>query len=54
MNIPTAKQRLIFQGKLLQGSEKLKFYKISDESVIHMVAKTLEGPSQQIQNGKIL
>jgi hypothetical protein len=41
-NIPASKQRLIFQGKLLQGTEKLKSYKISDDSVIHMVAKTLD------------
>lgn len=33
------KQRLIFQGKLLQNSEKAKSYKISDDSVIHLVAK---------------
>lgn len=33
------KQRLIFQGKLLLNNEKAKNYKISDESVIHLVAK---------------
>jgi hypothetical protein len=41
---------LIFQGKLLQNSEKLRTYKISDESVIHLVAKSVEENQGQNQN----
>ena len=40
--MPVPKQRLIFQGKLLQNLEKLKSYKIADESVIHLVAKSMD------------
>ena len=39
-NIPINNQRLIFQGKYLQSStEKLKSYKIQNESVIHLLIK---------------
>ena len=48
--MPVIKQRLIFQGKLLQNIEKLKTYKISDESVIHLVAKSVEENQGQSQN----
>ena len=41
-DVPLIKQRLIFQGKLLQNSEKAKNYKISDDNVIHLVAKANE------------
>lgn len=44
---------MLFQGKWLQNNtEKLKQYKISDETVVHLVAKTLEesANSQQGQN----
>lgn len=37
--VPCLRQRLIFQGKLLQDKEKLSFYKISDLNVVHLVAK---------------
>jgi hypothetical protein len=37
--VPILRQRLIFQGKLLQDKEKLSFYKISDSNVVHLVAK---------------
>src|SRR5438876_1059487 len=50
LNIPAIKQRLIFQGKLLQSNEKLSLYKITDDNVIHLVAKTLDestGDNQQ-------
>lgn len=54
MNIPTAKQRLIFQGKWLQNNnEKLKQYKISDENVIHLVAKTFEESNPQVTNNNV-
>ena len=45
------KQRLIFQGKLLQNTEKLKSYKIADESVIHLVAKSVEETTQNQTEG---
>ncbi len=48
--MPVLKQRLIFQGKLLQNLEKLKTYKISDESVIHLVAKSMEDSSSNNNN----
>ena len=39
-NIPIINQRLIFQGKILQNNtEKLKHYKITNESVIHLVVR---------------
>ena len=39
-NIPIINQRLIFQGKILQNNtEKLKYYKITNESVIHLVVR---------------
>lgn len=45
------KQRLIFQGKWLQNNnDKLKQFKISDENVIHLVAKTLEENNAQVTN----
>ncbi len=40
-NIPVDKQRLIFQGKLLKDVDKLASNKISDDSVIHLVAKSV-------------
>ena len=40
--IPQINQRLIFQGKLMQNEKALSFYKITDECVIHLVAKSLE------------
>ena len=51
-NIPVPKQRLIFQGKLLQNNEKLSNYKITDQSVIHLVAKTEDQtvPNNEPQN----
>ena len=42
LNIPQANQRLIYQGKILQNNtEKIKHYKISNESVIHLVIRKL-------------
>ena len=39
-NIPIINQRLIFQGKILQNNtDKLKHYKITNESVIHLVVR---------------
>jgi len=46
LSVPVPKQRLIFQGKLLQATEKLKTYKITDDNVIHLVAKTLDENAQ--------
>jgi len=47
LSVPVPKQRLIFQGRLLQPTEKLKTYKIEDDNVIHLVAKTLDENAQQ-------
>jgi len=42
LNIPQTDQRLIYQGKILQNnSEKIKHYKIANESVIHLVIRKL-------------
>ena len=42
LNIPQTDQRLIYQGKILQNnSEKIKHYKITNESVIHLVIRKL-------------
>ena len=42
LNIPLADQRLIYQGKILQNNtEKIKHYKIANESVIHLVIRKL-------------
>ena len=42
LNIPQTDQRLIYQGKIFQNnSEKLKHYKIANESVIHLVIRKL-------------
>jgi Ubiquitin family len=49
LNIPPNKQRLIFQGKLLQDLEKLSTYKIIDDNVVHLVAKIAEEDSSQNQ-----
>ena len=50
--IPKNNQRLIFQGKLMKDNEKLSFYKITDDCVIHLVAKALEenNPQNNINN----
>ena len=42
LNISQTDQRLIYQGKILQNnSEKIKHYKIANESVIHLVIRKL-------------
>ena len=42
LNIPQTDQRLIYQGKILQNNtEKIKHYKIANESVIHLVIRKL-------------
>ena len=42
LNIPLTDQRLIYQGKILQNNtEKIKHYKIANESVIHLVIRKL-------------
>ncbi len=50
LSVPVNKQRLIFQGKLLQASEKLKTYKIAEDSVVHLVAKTLDESQPENNN----
>ena len=50
-NIPGEKQRLIFQGKLLQSTEKLSQYKITDDNVVHLVAKTLDDQENSSNSG---
>ena len=51
--IPQINQRLIFQGKFMQNQNTLSSYKITDECVIHLVAKSLEeNQSNQNQNNQ--
>ena len=53
LNAPLANQRLIYQGKILQNNaEKLKHYKIGNESVIHLVMRkvTLSDDTNQNTN----
>ena len=45
-NISFQNIRLIFQGKILNNSDKIKQYKIIDESVIHMVVRSTTISSQ--------
>ena len=54
LNIPQTDQRLIYQGKILQNnSEKLKHYKIQNESVIHLVIRKLTLSDDINQNNNI-
>ena len=54
MLIPQTDQRLIYQGKILQNnSEKLKHYKIQNESVIHLVIRKLTLSDDINQNNNI-
>ena len=51
--IPQINQRLIFQGKFMQNQNTLSSYKITDECVIHLVAKSLEeNQTNQNQNSQ--
>ena len=53
LNIPQTDQRLIYQGKMLQNNaEKIKHYKIANESVIHLVMRkvTLSDDTNQNNN----
>ena len=53
-NISFQNIRLIFQGKILNNSDKIKQYKILDESVIHMVVRSTTISSQdEIENRSI-
>lgn len=47
--MPTARQRLIFRGKLLKDNEALSEYKIEDSDVVHLVAKT----GEQVESGNM-
>eukprot|EP00483_Globobulimina_turgida_P002932 UN02937 len=38
-NIDPAKQRLIYKGRVLKSDKKLKDYKISDETTIHLIVR---------------
>ena len=49
-NIPPQCQRLIFQGKLMQDNSSLNYYKISEDCVVHLVARTLEEVNNSTQN----
>lgn len=52
-SIPVEKQRLIFQGKLLKDLDKLTSYKISDNNVIHLVAKSIvEEPNNETSTNR--
>ena len=53
LSVPLANQRLIYQGKILQNnSEKIKHYKIANESVVHLVVRkvTLSDDTNQNNN----
>ena len=53
LNAPIANQRLIYQGKMLQNNaEKLKHYKISNDSVLHLTMRkvTLSDDTNQNNN----
>ena len=53
LNAPLANQRLIYQGKILQNNtEKIKHYKIANESVLHLVMRkvTLSDDTNQNNN----
>ena len=53
LNVPPNNQRLIYQGKMLQNNaEKIKHYKIANESVIHLVMRkvTLSDDTNQNNN----
>ena len=53
LNAPLANQRLIYQGKILQNNaEKIKHYKIGNESVLHLVMRkvTLSDDTNQNNN----
>ena len=51
LNAPLANQRLIYQGKILQNNaEKLKHYKIVNESVIHLVMRKVTISDDMNQN----
>ena len=56
LNIPQTDQRLIYQGKILQNNtEKIKNYKIGNESVVHLVIRklTLSDDINQNNNNNI-
>ena len=54
LNIPQTDQRLIYQGKILQNNtEKIKHYKIANESVIHLVIRKLTLSDDINQNNNI-
>ena len=54
LNAPSANQRLIYQGKILQNNaEKLKHYKIGNESVIHLVMRKVTISDDTNQNNNI-
>ena len=40
INLEPQRQRLIFQGKALKDNDTLKSYKIEDNQVIHLVARS--------------
>ena len=51
LNIPILNQRLIYQGKILQNnSEKIKHYKIINDSVIHLVIRKLTSSDDNNNN----
>ena len=51
LNVPLANQRLIYQGKILQNNaEKIKHYKIANESVIHLVMRKITFSDEGNQN----
>ena len=54
LNAPLANQRLIYQGKILQNNtEKIKHYKITNESVLHLVMRKVTLSDDTNQNNNI-
>ena len=54
LNVPLANQRLLYQGKILQNnSEKIKHYKIANESVVHLVVRKVTLSDDTNQNNNI-
>ena len=54
LNAPISEQRLIYQGKILQNNnEKIKHYKIVNESVVHLVMRKMTISDDTNQNNII-
>lgn len=45
-NIPAARQRLIYSGRVMKDDEQLKVYKIKDGNTVHMVKSAASNVAQ--------